>query len=88
MADVRVQSTPNPNAIKITVDRKLTDGKSKSYGSAGAAAADPVASKIFAVEGVQSVFVLNDFITVTKSAGTDWQQVADQVRAAVEAALA
>lgn len=78
MVAVRVDPTPNPNSLKFTASSTLSP-KPVTYASAEAAAADPLAAKLFAVPGVKSVFVLNNFVTVTKDPAVDWGAMADQL---------
>lgn len=86
---VRFQPTPNPNAGKFTVDRPVVEGKaSKSFYSAAQAEADPVASALFALDGVASVFMVDDFVTVTKSPDADWNALVPAVTAALEKSMA
>lgn len=85
MTTVRFQPTPNPNAGKFVVSRPVVDGKaSKSFYSAEQAAAEPVAAALFGVAGVQSLFMADDFITVTKAPDVDWQQLVPEVYAVIE----
>jgi hypothetical protein len=84
---VRFQPTPNPNAGKFTVNRKVVEGSaSRSFYNAEDAADHPVASALFELEGVASVFMVDDFITVTKSPDADWQVLIPNVQAAIEQA--
>lgn len=81
---VRFQATPNPNAGKFILDRRVVEGTaSKSFYSATQAAAEPVAAALFEIEGVQSLFMVDDFITVTKSPDADWQRLVPEVSAAI-----
>lgn len=87
-AKVRFDPTPNPHAGKFTVGRTLVEGRSgKTYDSLEAAAGDPVAAPLLALEGVRSVFVVADFVTVTKEPGASWGELAPRVQAALRAAL-
>ena len=45
------------------------------------------AEEVFAVDGVASVFGVNDFVTVTRQPGADWGPIVAAVQAAVEAHL-
>ena len=74
--------TPNPDAMKYTLDRALP--AMMNIGSAEAAAGDPFAEAIFATDGVASLFGTADFVTVTRRPGADW----DVITAAVQAAAA
>jgi hypothetical protein len=88
MSHIRYQSTPNPNAGKFTVGRKLIEGRgSRSYFTREQAAADPVGSALFALTGVASVFIVDDFVTVTKDASADWSELAPRVTDALERVL-
>jgi hypothetical protein len=78
-------STPNPDAMKFTLDTKL-DGMFNAS-SAEAAAGNAFAVQLFATEGVASVFGVNDFVTVTRTPGADWQPIIAAVEAAAAAHL-
>jgi hypothetical protein len=87
--EIRSQPTPNPNAMKFTVDRTVVEGRaSRSFHSAAHAAGDPLASALFGVAGVAALFMVEDFITVTKQPDAAWQELAPQVEAAIRTALA
>jgi len=80
MASVRFQETPNPNAGKFTADRAVVEGRaSRSYYSASQAAGDPLAEALFQIAGVASLFMVEDFVTVTKQPAAQWEQLAPRV---------
>lgn len=78
-ANVIAQPTPNPNAMKYTLDRTISSGPSRTYASAQEAEADPLAAKIFALAGVKQIFILNNFVTVTKEPGAFWPDLGPEV---------
>jgi len=83
MAEViAVSPTPNPDAMKFTVDVRFDEMFTVSSAD-HAADASPLAAAIFAVGGVGSVFGTADFITVTRTDGADWSAIEVAVRAAV-----
>lgn len=84
---VDVQPTPNVNALKFVVNRKLTEGRSQTFRSAEEAAAHALAGRLFAIPGVVQVFVLNDFVTVTRDPSAAWDAIAGAVDAAIRAHL-
>jgi hypothetical protein len=87
-AKVKFDPTPNPHAGKFTVGRTLVEGRrGRSYDSAEAAADDPVAAPLMALEGVRGVFMVADFVTVTKAPEASWAELAPRVQAALRAAL-
>jgi hypothetical protein len=82
---VRFQPTPNPNAGKFTLNRKvIEDSTSKSFYNADDAADHPLASALFELEGVVSLFMVEDFVTVTKAAETGWESLIPKVQAVLE----
>ncbi|MEX1184101.1 MAG: NifU N-terminal domain-containing protein [Gemmatimonadota bacterium] len=91
MADVQVrfQATPNPNAGKFTANRRIVEGKSsRSFHSPEQAAADPVAAALFEIDGVASVFMVDDFVTVTRQPAADWGALIPRVIDTMERTLA
>ncbi len=85
---VRVEGTPNPNAAKFVLDRPLIgEGGGRSYFDAESARGDALAERLFGVEGVRAVFMVEDFITVTKTDQADWDDLVDGVKAAIREEL-
>jgi hypothetical protein len=82
---ISVQPTPNVNALKFVLDRRLTEGKSRTFRSVDEAAGEPLAQALLGVPGVVQVFFLNDFITVTRAPDISWEQLADQVEETIQA---
>lgn len=85
VVQVEVQPTPNVNALKFVVNRRVTEGRSRTFRSAEEAAADPLAARLFAIPGVVQVFLLNDFVTVTRDPARDWEEIAAGAEAAIRA---
>ncbi len=86
--NVRFQPTPNPNAGKFIVSQKVVEGAgSKSFYNADDAVHHPLASALFELEGVASLFMVDDFVTVTKSAEAEWNDLIPKVQATIEQAL-
>ncbi len=80
MASASPSPTPNPNAMKFTLDVKLPG--TINFGSAEAATGHPFAKAVFDGGGVMSVFGVNDFVTVTRQPGADWDTIVANVQAA------
>jgi hypothetical protein len=77
---IRPQRTPNPNAMKFTLDRRVVDGtESRSINNADAARGDPVAEPLFAITGVTGVFMVDDFVTVMKAPDQEWEVLMPQI---------
>lgn len=84
---VSVEGTPNPHAAKFVLDRPLLGEGSRSYFDPGAAEGDPLAERLFEIEGVRAVFMVEDFITVTKREEVEWAEIVDRVQEAIRTAL-
>ena len=54
-----IEYTPNPNAVKFILKEPVTIGSSRSFQSAEAALADPLADSLFKVGNVTSVFYMD-----------------------------
>jgi len=85
---VRFQPTPNPNAGKFILNRKVVDGTSSvSYYNAEDAADDALGAALFELEGVISLFMVDDFVTVTKSSAASWDKLVPEVQVVIERVL-
>src|SRR5580658_11193173 len=64
-AVVEIQATPNPNAAKFVLDRRISENPASFY-SLEQAKGNTLAEKLMSVAGVAHVMLLNDFVTVGK----------------------
>jgi hypothetical protein len=84
---ITAQPTPNPNAAKFTLNRQVaSQGKTYRRGAepqGGAEAAPAWALQLLQIAGVTQVFAVNNFISITKEADAQW----DEIRAPVERVL-
>lgn len=72
-----IQATPNPNAIKVTLNR-IVATQGKTYRDA--ASAEPSwAKQILRIPGVTQVFAINNFISVNKMSEANWNVLGPQV---------
>jgi len=85
VVDVTPEGTPNPNAIKFTLDRPATQGRSETYRAGSDPASSPLGHRIFQLDGVTNVFLTANFVSVTKEDGADWDEIVPEVVAAIEA---
>jgi Fe-S cluster biogenesis protein NfuA len=70
---IQTEQTPNPSTLKFLPGRVVMDKGTMDFASADTATGSPLARRLFAVEGVERVFLGSDFVTVTKTADRDWQ---------------
>lgn len=70
-----VDLTPNPHALKFILNEKLLNFERRHFSSKEEAAKDSLASGIFEIQGVVSVFYTDMFITIEKSKEVNWGQI-------------
>lgn len=85
--NITIQGTPNPHAAKFVLDRPVPGEGSRSYFDAGAAADDPLASRLFELAGVRALLLVDNFITVTKTEAADWDELVQDVQDAIRSEL-
>lgn len=85
MATATPSPTPNPDAMKFTLDTTLPEMFDVT--SPDSAVGVPFAEAVFAAEGVASVFGVNDFVTVRRQPGFEWGPIVAVVVAAAAAHL-
>lgn len=80
MASATPEPSPNPNALRFQLDTTLA--ATMSFNSAAEAEDDVFASMVFAAPGVAAIFGVNDFVTVTRTPGSDWEPIVAAVQQA------
>jgi Fe-S cluster biogenesis protein NfuA len=80
---IQTEPTPNPNTLKFLPGEPVAKGAVADYASREAAAASPLASALFAVDGVTRAFLGSDFISLSKTAEADWSVVKPLALAAI-----
>lgn len=84
---VHVQGTPNPNAAKFVLDRSILGEQGRSYFDAESAEPDALASQLFQIAGVRALFMVDNFITVTKADEASWDDMVDAIRTSIQEEL-
>lgn len=80
--NVYAEMTPNPKTMKFVADRVLLPGNGVAeYATVGEAkGSSQLAEKLFAFPFVKGVFVMSNFITITKSDDIDWDLIVYELR--------
>ena len=66
---IQTESTPNPATLKFLPGQSVLGAGTADFPSADTAGNSPLASRVFAVEGVAGVFLGGDFVTVPSEEG-------------------
>ena len=72
---IYTEMTPNPETMKFVADKMLFAGSSVDFADIAAAKDSPLATELFGFPFVKGVFIMNNFVTLTKTAETDWYEV-------------
>jgi Fe-S cluster biogenesis protein NfuA len=79
---IQTEETPNPATLKFIPGRVVLDEGTRDFRSAAEAEVSPLASRIFAVDGVSGVFLGSDFVTVTRE-DAEWPHIKPAVLGAI-----
>jgi len=71
---IQTETTPNPATLKFLPGRDVLPA-TVNFTAAEDARVSPLADRLFAVAGVEGVFLGSDFVTVTKAASRDWTEL-------------
>jgi len=77
--DIQPVGTPNPRSVKFLTDRTLLPTGSADIRDPESARKSPLAMRLLDLEGVEGVFICQNFITVTAASDDRWAQLSPQV---------
>lgn len=85
--EIQVEGTPNPNAAKFVLGSGTLGSAGRTYFSAADAEGDSLAERLFEIQGVRALFMVDNFITVTRSEDTAWDEIVEEVLCAIREEL-
>jgi Fe-S cluster biogenesis protein NfuA len=80
---IETESTPNPATLKFLPGQTVMEKGTADFPSADKAGRSPLAGALFGIDGVVSVFLGTDFISVSKHDHADWTTLKPQVLGAI-----
>lgn len=81
---IQTQSTPNPQSLKFIPGRDVSPALSVDCGSyREASRLSPLAALLFGIEGVKSVYLGPDFLSINITEGADWNLIKPQAYAII-----
>lgn len=85
---IQTESTPNPESIKFLPGRVVLGNEDSSgfyvtQSDRKEIAKSPLAKSLFEIEGVKSVYLGSDFVTITKYAANHWKHLRVEVFEAI-----
>lgn len=84
---IHIQETPNPNAVKFISRYTVKAEGSSNYHFAEECGANPLARKLFEVDGVLQVYFFDNYITITKDPTVDWKTIGEEITEILQAEL-
>jgi Fe-S cluster biogenesis protein NfuA len=70
---IQTELTPNPKTVKFIPGAEVSPQKNITYKDILEAENSPLAKRLFLIDGVDSVFLGSDFISITKTDDFEWQ---------------
>ncbi|HLR79376.1 MAG TPA: NifU N-terminal domain-containing protein [Bacillota bacterium] len=77
---IRVEATPNPNAMKFTTDRLIFEGSDSVSVMPGDTSEHEILNDLMKLDDVDNVFGYQNFITVNKQFDAEWDELTEQVK--------
>ncbi|MCY7408629.1 MAG: NifU N-terminal domain-containing protein [Chitinophagales bacterium] len=87
LVEVYTEMTPNPETMKFVADINLFANNSADFADEQSAKVSALATELFGFPFVKGVFIMNNFVTVTKTPETDWMEVSVTLRDFVKSYL-
>ena len=78
---IQINETPNPQTLKFVVDRKIVNKGSYTFEKSANITNAPIVTEIFHIEGIDRVFLTEDFFAITKSEECGWDMLKHDVLA-------
>ena len=79
--NIYLEANPNPNSLKFVADYMLVEpGQNFDFPDLDSAKHAPLAAELFGYNYVRRVFYMSNFITVTKSDDTQWNEIQDELK--------
>ncbi len=73
--NVYAEQTPNPETMKFVFNKMILPDEAEDYPSKEKANASPLAKSLFEFSFVNGVFIMNNFVTITRSVGSEWHEI-------------
>jgi Fe-S cluster biogenesis protein NfuA len=77
---IYTEMTPNPETMKFVANKLLYPGKSADFPDVESATPSPLATELFGFPFIKAVFIASNFVTLTKTTDTDWNDVIPSIR--------
>lgn len=77
---VYAEATPNPASMKFVANKMLLPNDSADFRNSSETERSPLAAALFEMPFVQGVFIMNNFISITKNGDYEWFDLIPDLR--------
>jgi Fe-S cluster biogenesis protein NfuA len=77
---IYAEQTPNPETMKFVFNKMILPDEAEDYPTKEKANASPLAKSLFEFSFVNGVFVMNNFVTITRAPETEWHEITPIVK--------
>jgi Fe-S cluster biogenesis protein NfuA len=77
---IYTEMTPNPETLKFVANKLIYPGKSIEFLTEEDAVSSALARALFGFDYVKGIFIASNFVTLTKTPNTDWNDVIPEMR--------
>ena len=81
MTNIYLEESPNPNSLKFVVNYLIVpEGMILDYPDISEAGNSPLAKSLFGFNYVDRVFLMNNFVTITKVDSMEWIDIKEELK--------
>jgi Fe-S cluster biogenesis protein NfuA len=73
--NIYAEQTPNPETMKFVFNKMILPDDAIDFPTREKAQESPLAKSLFEFSFVNGVFIMNNFVTITRLEGTEWHEV-------------
>lgn len=88
MLQIRIQSTPNPNARKYVMNEELKAEGKVTYTDREDCKHVPLAYALLSLAGARQIHLFENVLTLTQDGNTDWGRIDQEVQHILDSSLA
>ncbi|MFN8309846.1 MAG: NifU family protein [Chitinophagales bacterium] len=80
VVEIYTEETPNPESLKFVTNQHLLPNYVAEFKTKESAGESELAQALFTIPFVQSVFLSNNFVTITKTPDVEWYEITPELR--------
>jgi Fe-S cluster biogenesis protein NfuA len=80
LVNVYAEATPNPGSMKFVINKMICPNESVDFRKVEEVTNSPLAIQLFDYPFVKGIFIMNNFITITKADDYEWLDIIPELR--------